>query len=238
MSERSISTLFPLLPSRSRQAAVHEVKTLPLPVRRWDPEAFARDQIRGLVQRVFFSKAEPRVRQIMFSAMDPETDIRFIGRAVAEELARENAGSVAVVGRDAQDFLKQQPDRAEDVDGSHPTTHSLHAAARQLGSNLWSVPDLQQESESSAATLHSRLLDVRREFDYSVIAGPPAGGSQFAATIAQLADGIVLVLSARYTRRAGARKIKQAFQAAQVRVLGTVLIDRDFPIPETMYRRL
>jgi Mrp family chromosome partitioning ATPase len=56
--------------------------------------------------------------------------------------------------------------------------------------------------------------------------------------MAQFADGIILVLSARHTRRVTACKIKETLQAAQARLLGTVLSDRVFPIPEAIYRRL
>jgi hypothetical protein len=35
-----------------------------------------------------------------------------------------------------------------------------------------------------------------------------------------------------------ARKIKETLEGAQVRILGTVLSDRVFPIPEEIYRRL
>jgi len=55
---------------------------------------------------------------------------------------------------------------------------------------------------------------------------------------AQFADGIILVVSAHRTRRIAARKIKEVLEAAQARILGTVLSDRIFPIPEGIYRRL
>jgi protein-tyrosine kinase len=48
----------------------------------------------------------------------------------------------------------------------------------------------------------------------------------------------VLVLEANSTRRVAARKAKQALEAANVRVLGTVLNNRTFPIPEKIYRLL
>jgi Mrp family chromosome partitioning ATPase len=56
--------------------------------------------------------------------------------------------------------------------------------------------------------------------------------------MAQFADGIILVLSAQRTRRIMARKIKGMLEAAQARILGTVLSDRVFPIPDGIYRRL
>ena len=76
------------------------------------------------------------------------------------------------------------------------------------------------------------------EFEYSILEGPPAGESNEATSMAQFADGIILVLSASHTRRVVARKIKEMLDATQARVLGTVLTDRVFPIPEGIYRRL
>jgi Mrp family chromosome partitioning ATPase len=56
--------------------------------------------------------------------------------------------------------------------------------------------------------------------------------------MAQFADGIILVLSAKNTRRVTARKVAKTLDGAQARLLGTVLTDREFPIPERLYRRL
>jgi len=86
--------------------------------------------------------------------------------------------------------------------------------------------------------LHSYLGEMRREFEYSILEGPPAGESHEASAMAQFADGIILVLSAQYTRRIAARKVKEMLEATQVRILGTILSDRIFPIPEAIYRRL
>ena len=68
--------------------------------------------------------------------------------------------------------------------------------------------------------------------------GQPAGESSMTTEMAQISDGVVLVISAQRTRRASARKFKEMLEAAQVRLLGTVLSDREFPIPEGIYRRL
>jgi len=49
---------------------------------------------------------------------------------------------------------------------------------------------------------------------------------------------VVLVLEANATRRVAALSAKEALEAAGVRLLGTVLNDRTFPIPEKLYRKL
>ena len=82
------------------------------------------------------------------------------------------------------------------------------------------------------------LAELRNEFEYAAIQGPAAGVSSEAALLGQLTDGIVLVLGARKTRQATALKIKETLEAAECRILGTVLMERTFPIPARIYHRL
>ena len=56
--------------------------------------------------------------------------------------------------------------------------------------------------------------------------------------ISKWTDGVVLILEAHSTRRDTARRIKESLAAANARVLGVVLNNRTYPIPETLYSRL
>jgi len=47
-----------------------------------------------------------------------------------------------------------------------------------------------------------------------------------------------LVVEANLTRREVARKAKESLESANVRLLGAVLNNRTFPIPETIYRNI
>ena len=206
----------------------------------WNPDSFGREQIRGLVRQVFFSNVERPVRQVIFSAVDQETDVKSICRLVGEALAREAAGSIAVVGEYPQAVQDDGTSQAEvgdppTLDGSTP----LRQAAIRTRGNLWLVPSAGKRGDRGAISrLHSYLGEMRREFEYSLLEGPPAGESHEASAMAQFADGIILVLSARHTRRIAARKVKEMLEATQARILGTILSDRIFPIPEAIYRRL
>lgn len=207
----------------------------------WNPEDFAREQIQGLVRQVFFSDAERPVRQVVFSAVEPETDVRNICRRVGEALARETVESVALAGeypeisRDAETDHEDSTGRPAKDEGTF-----LRQDTTRVRSNLWLLPAAKKNDEGrvTAVELHSYLCAMRREFKYSIVAGPPARESNQATSMARFADGIILVLSAHRTRRNTARKIMEALQAAQARILGTVLSDRMFPIPEGIYRRL
>jgi len=90
----------------------------------------------------------------------------------------------------------------------------------------------------SGSWLRERLNELRRTFDYTILYGPPASLGSEAALLASLCDGMVLVVQANSTRRVTAQKVKEKLQAANARLLGTVLSERTFPIPETIYKKL
>jgi len=200
----------------------------------WNPQDFAREQIRGLVRQVFLS-GEQAVRQVVFSPMEPETDVMNLCWRVGESLALETKQSVVVVGDDPQAL--HDAERTE-VPRQAPADTTLPDATRVAG-NLWLLPSSASNgSTDTHASLHLYLGAVRSCFDYSIVVGPPAGEATATTAMAQLADGIVLILSAQRTRRITARKLKEKLEQAQARLLGIVLSDRAFPIPARIYRRL
>jgi Mrp family chromosome partitioning ATPase len=71
-----------------------------------------------------------------------------------------------------------------------------------------------------------------------LIHAPPLSRRREAVLLGQLSDGVLLVLEANTTRRAAAQRAKSVLESSQVRLLGTVLSERTFPIPESLYRRL
>jgi Mrp family chromosome partitioning ATPase len=85
--------------------------------------------------------------------------------------------------------------------------------------------------------LRGRLSELRRNFDYSLIHAPAACLAQ-TIILGQFADGVILVIQAGKTRRVVAQTTLAILKAAKVVVLGTVLTDRTFPVPEKLYSRL
>jgi hypothetical protein len=202
----------------------------------WNPESFAREQIRGLVQRVFFASGSRPVRQVVFSAVGSKTDVANICDQVGQALALETRADIAIV---SSEHL------AGEAVQSHPRCEggaAIKTRSTQMAINLWRVPGFgQRECGQEAGTgpyWLSCLADLRNEFEYAVIHGHAAGTSSEAALLGQLTDGIILVLGAHSTRRATARKIKETLESAQSQILGTVLSGRRFPVPERIYRRL
>ena len=214
-------------PKPSREVAV--VSRTPT----WDAKEFARQQIHSLVRQVFFADAQKPVRQVVISAIERETDVQSICVQVAEVLAQETSARIALAGSSATlQGLDLSPD-AQNQKGTVP----LQRFAVPLSANVWRLPPACAAGITNAS-LHSYLAQIRKQFDYSILELPVIGGSHEAHGMEEFADGIVLVVSAQHTRRATARKVMESLAATRTRILGTVLSDRDFPIPEAIYRRL
>jgi len=201
----------------------------------WNREGFAREQIRSLVQRVFLANGGRAVKQVVFSATEARTDVATICQQVGQALALETLSDIAIVDR-------PHPAPAQTMGQVRYAGRApIKSWSTPIAANLWRVPgsslrDRVGESATGLCWL-SGLADLRNEFQYAIIQGPAAGVSSEAALLGHLADGMILVLGDN-TRKATACKIKEMLEGAQTRILGTVLSERRFPVPERIYRRL
>jgi MinD-like ATPase involved in chromosome partitioning or flagellar assembly len=112
----------------------------------------------------------------------------------------------------------------------------------QVGGNLWLAGTAVLAGSGGAFPavneLKERLLALRAEFEYLLIDVAGANVRGDATVLGQVTDAVILVIEANETRRVAARKAKETFEAANIRLLGTVLHNRTFPIPEQLYRKL
>ncbi|HLV89112.1 MAG TPA: hypothetical protein VKV39_19165 [Candidatus Sulfotelmatobacter sp.] len=226
---RSVSVVREQEPEEAREFRVLR------PVRPWTHERYAEEQIRGLVHQVFFSNSPGPIRHVLFAALEPEVEVRALCRKVGEALAAEDAGEVAVLGNFpcAAESPDQNP--PESISASDPGSARRYSS--RIRSNLWLVPDA-SVGHNAPVEWRSRTCDVIREFQFSIVQAPCFGVSQTAIAMAELVDGVILVVSERRSRRASAQHFMHVMEAAQVRMLGAVFIDRMFPIPEKIYRHL
>jgi Mrp family chromosome partitioning ATPase len=215
------------------------------PDKAWDAQKFGKEQIRGLVRRVFLQGWPRPARQVVFSCSGREVEIASVCRRAGDALAAERAGRVALVEADVRtkalelSFGRTSNDSEKSLEGAG----ALRKSSRQVAPNLWLVSAAVflgcGENGNNSAWFLSRLGELRREFDFALIHASPAGEADgSAAFLGHLADGLVLALDAHRTRRRSAMRIREQLSAANVRLLGTVLRDRVFPIPERLYRRL
>jgi receptor protein-tyrosine kinase len=112
----------------------------------------------------------------------------------------------------------------------------------KVGGNLWLAgPNILADNSRillPVNKLRERLSQLRDEFEYMLIDAPGTSVCGDAQLLGLVADAAILVVEANSTRRLTVRKVKESFNAAGVRLLGTVLNNRSFPIPESLYNRL
>jgi hypothetical protein len=207
-----------------------------------DPDGFAREEILRLVQGLFLAtngNGQSSRRQVVFCGIDQADGSHSLCAGVARRLAEEVPSQVCFV-----DANLRGPGRSSGLlpSDSLPLSEgeTTRKFMRQITENLWlaSCDSVKSGSLPTLEEVGALIKDLRDEFAYVVISAPPVGLYGDATLLAQMADGVVIVLEANSTRRVAARRAKQALEAGNVRVLGTVLNNRTFPIPEKIYRLL
>lgn len=209
----------------------------------WSEEQFAEEQLRSLVRQIFFPGWSKSAKQVVFAAVDSLTRIGPTCLQIAAALAAQTSGSICLIrGEGSPDSLTSYGGTAQDPPYVREKWESLRKSSRQVAEKVWAMPLTVFldgcRGGHSAAWLHGRLEQLRLDFDYTLVAAPPAGSSSDAAVFGNLCDGVILLLEARSTRRLAAQKVKAMLHAANARLLGTILTERTFPIPERIYRNL
>jgi len=215
-------------------------------IRRLDPRALARAEELKLVQRLFLSPASASTRMVVFCGVEIGDGSGRICTRAAETLASQINTSVCLVDANLQSPSLHRYFRLENSKGFAEAvlhTSPVTAFAQQIGaSNLWLMPS---GSLSSASNLflppdlvRARIAELRAQFDHVLINSSAANVDAMALLLGQLSDGVVLILQAHNTRREKAVQAKQCLEAADVKMLGTVLDQRTFPIPDKLYHRI
>jgi len=201
-----------------------------------------RDELMKFIQQMFLIPGAPRT--IVLTGIEAGTGCSWICCRAGQLLSSQIQGSVCVV--DAN-FRSPGLHHNYGVENHHgfsdalASTEPIRSFLRPLGKpNLWllSCGSDPANPVMDAHRLRVRISELRQHFEYVLIDSPALSVSTDAIILGGLADAVVLVLKAHSSRREAARKALQDLQKAGVRVLGAVLNQRTFPIPESLYRKL
>jgi len=210
----------------------------------FEPARLADEETTKLVQRLFILPNLNAPKAVVFSSVQGDQSDGIYLRAGAA-LATQRTGSVCIVDANLGApslhrmlHIPLMPGLLESVHDSGPITDFVV----KLADNMWVLPAGSSKSKTQHALisvwLRIRLAELRKQFDYILINAPPMHSGTDAALLGQMADGVILIVEANSTRRENARIAKEALENADVRVLGAILNNRVFPIPESLYRKL
>jgi capsular exopolysaccharide synthesis family protein len=213
---------------------------------RFDVEAFGQEERMKLVQRLFISPGSDAPRVVVFCGVESGNGSTWVCSCASETLASQVKASVCVVDANLRSPSLHQHFQTGNHWGLADAVRKpgpIHDFAMQLsGGNLWLMTCGSETADPhtvlTSERFPSRIAELKAEFDYVLLDGPPVNLYVDATLLGRLAEGIVLVLGANSTRREAARKAKESLESAKVRLLGAVLNKRTFPIPEALYRWL
>jgi protein-tyrosine kinase len=205
-----------------------------------------REELTKLAQRIFLQPGADSPRVVVFTASESGNGCSSICACAAELLAGQVSGTVCLVdanlrhpGLHEQFAVENHFGLADALQGTEPLLNYARSMSR---SNLWlvscgSAPEAALPLLSSDR-MRQRIAELRSGVEYVLIDASAMNVSNDATVLASAADGVVMVLKANSSRRETVRKAVQDMQAAHVRVLGAVLNQRTFPIPDAIYNRL
>ena len=197
------------------------------------------------MQQLFLNVAvSPRA--VIFAPIDAADGCGKLCAAVAEILAENVAASVCLVDANFRAPSLPSVFGAEGGPGLFDALRSSGAirdfANRIRRDNFYVMGSGSRRNDPSSllnsGQMKDRIAELRREFDYVLMAAPAMSIYLDAFVLGQQADGLVLVLEAHATRREAALRVANNLKDSKVQVLGAVLNNRTFPIPASVYRRI
>jgi Mrp family chromosome partitioning ATPase len=209
-------------------------------------EPAVREEAQKLVQFLFLNSDKVAPKAVVFAAVDASIGCSWLSAVTAKVLASDVPGSVCLVEGNLR-----SPSLAQTLGVT--CDHGLVDSLRQDGSireftkqagadRVWLLPCGAPARDSmtllNSDRMKERVAELRREFDYLVMDAPPMNAFADGMALGRLADGVVLVLEANSTRREAALRVTESLRTTKIPILGAVLNNRTFPIPEAVYKRL
>jgi ATPases involved in chromosome partitioning len=194
----------------------------------------------SLMQTVFFSGAESAPHEVVLAGIDRDGGSSEICLQLGQILAKASSKPVCLID---SDLRSSRLVSAINARRHAPIRFPEQERYIELQRNLWLASSVvidptQTGSLAQAQYLKKSIADLRTTFEYILIDAPGVNAGSEAAVLGQLVDSTILVIEANSTRKAGALKAKRTLEAVNVKLLGTILNNRTFPVPEKLYRKL
>jgi len=193
-----------------------------------------------LAQTLFLSGEVNTRRQVVFCGIDRDSASSEICVNLGRILATYSVRPVCLV-----DANPGSPGLEKMLRPDQPLSFPdpIRDRCREMAPNLWITEidmtgSLKQPSLAPAPRVKEQLADLREKFEFVLIHTAGVNARPEAAVFGQQVDGIVLVLEANVTRKAAALRAARVLENMNVRIIGSVLNNRTFPIPERLYQKL
>jgi len=198
------------------------------------------DDLLRLAQAVFLSGNTVTPHVVVICGIDEKSGSSQICIELSKILVLRGCKSVCLIDGNVS---TQRLSKALDINEPTIRTASQRDARVQCSPRpclaTANVFDPNGESALAPASLLRQVIaDLRSAYDFIIIDAPGVNVHGDCVALGQVADATILVIEANTTRKSVANKAKTALEAMNVRLIGAVLNDRIYPIPEPIYRRI
>jgi Mrp family chromosome partitioning ATPase len=248
--EGNIQVRWPELCKEKPKCASRELPQKRAP-QSWEWAKTTRREELKLAQRIFPLSGSPAAARspqvVIFSAVEDDHASSAICARMCEVLAERGDGPVCGVDANcAAPFLhryfgvKNVNGLCEALCDPRPVNEF---AQKTKDANLWIMPpgnihtDVELNARVASERLRARMNELRTFFKYVVIHSS-AFSDRATAPGSFGADGIVLIVEANATRREMVRDAMEELRMRGTPILGVVLNNRTFPIPDAIYHKL
>lgn len=182
-----------------------------------------------------------RNRVVAFTSATPGEGVSYVVDVLAKELAAQTQRRVLRVEAEAFGGLcladaNHISSHCEETEIANLLTLSVAESSPHMmaAQGLAGAADWDSSSEYRKACLDA----LRWNFDYVLIDCPSPAVSSEATTLAPVIDGVAIVVKAAQTRRRQIQHCQELMESAGGNFLGFVLNQRQYPVPNWLYRRL
>ena len=181
-----------------------------------------------------------RNRVVAFTSPTPGEGVSYVVNVMAKELAAQTQRRVLrVEARAFANLYLTEPNQisshCEETEIDNLLTLSVAESAQQVMGGGWGgASDWESSFEHRKACMDA----LRWNFDYVLIDCPSPAVSSDASTLAPVIDGLAIVVKAAQTRRPQIQHCQHVIENAGGNFLGFVLNQRQYPVPDWLYRRL
>jgi Mrp family chromosome partitioning ATPase len=201
---------------------------------------FYLDLIRNVFQAVD-EQGKLRNRVVVITSATPGEGVSHVVDILSEELAAQTQNRVLRVDATALQNLQMiDPSKILEHCEETEVDNLLTLRAAASVSKVAVVGGSRKASDWENAPEYRAdcLKALRWNFDYVLIDCPSPAVSSEATTLAPLVDGICMVVKAAQTRRAQIQRCQEVIDNAGGNFLGFILNQRQYPVPNWIYRRL
>lgn len=199
-----------------------------------------------LVERVFLLPGREAPHVVVFCGVDENAGAERVCARAGEILACHTNTEVCLVDGNLQSPRLQECFAAADftgvADSSIEAGRVRNCTQLRGGGRLSLLPAEFSSGDArvpwDSERIRLRLAEFRDKFSYVLVNAPPVNRHVGATLFGRVSEGVILVIESNVTPRESTRRAKDELEAAGVKLLGGVLNNRSYPIPESVYRKL